>query len=202
MQQILLMNAEIGRGNVRLTRCQQLNAAQETVYTKTAGKLIWNKKASGRLSTLISPRELHKELDDIGFITAEHWWRAGWAKVLTRGNERVISHWLRAHHRRSRMLRGRWPLSCDCLDEETYGGGQVCGVKHTQMGHKIQEKGKPSHTQTLPYLHTLPSAHICLYRQLDGDGDGDDAGRGPGCIQVTYVKCHLFPALSFLLLNP
>lgn len=46
--------------------------AQETVYTKTVGKLIWNKKASGRFSTLISPRELHKELDDIGFITAEH----------------------------------------------------------------------------------------------------------------------------------
>lgn len=104
----------------------------------------------------------------------------------------MISHWLRAHHRRSRMLRGRWPLSCDCLDEGTYGRGQVWEVKHTQMGPEIQEKGKTPHPHKPSHTSTLHPAHICLYRQLDGDGDGDDAGRGPGCIQVTYVKCHLF----------
>lgn len=159
--------------------------------TQRRWEINLEQKAGGGFSTLISPCELHKEQDDIGFITAEHWWRAGWAKVLTRGNERVISHWLGAHHGRSRMLRGRWPLSCDCLDEETYGGAKYGGgVKHIQLGHNIQEKGKsphafsPTHAHTYIYtptpthtVHTAHSAHICLYRQFDGDDDGDDAGR-------------------------
>lgn len=49
MQQILLMNAEIGRGNVRLTHCQQLNAAQETVYTKTAGEINLEQKSQWQI---------------------------------------------------------------------------------------------------------------------------------------------------------
>lgn len=69
--------------------------------------------------------------------------------------------------------------------------GQVWGgVKHIQLGHNIQEKGKsphafsPTHAHTYIYtptpthtVHTAHSAHICLYRQFDGDDDGDDAGR-------------------------
>lgn len=32
----------------------------------------WEQKAGGTFSSLISPRALHEELDDIGFIAAEH----------------------------------------------------------------------------------------------------------------------------------
>lgn len=42
------------------------------MYTKDGGEINLEQKAGGRFSTLISPRELHKEQDDIGFITAEH----------------------------------------------------------------------------------------------------------------------------------
>lgn len=140
------------------------------VHTKTWGKLILEqkKKNSSRFSTLISPCELHKEQDDIGFITVEHWWRAGWAKVLTRGNERAISHWLRAHHRLSRMLRWRWPLSCDCLDEGTYGRAKYGGVKHTHTsGPQHSRKGKTlmhsvRHTQ---YKHSYTYTYtLCIQR--------------------------------------
>lgn len=135
----------------------------------------------------------------------EHWWRAGWAKVLTRGNERAISHWLRAHHRLSRMPRGRWPLSCDCLDEGTYGGAKYGGLNTHTAGAQHSRKRKTLmcktlSTQTPPHLHVLLT--LCVRRpfvwQLDGDdGDADsDAGGAPTAIQVTYVKCHLFCSLS------
>ncbi len=154
-------------------------------WTQRWWEINLEQKASGGFSTLISPRELHKEQDDIGFITVEHWWRAGWAKVLTRGNERVISHWLGAHHRRSRMLRGRWPLSCDCLDEETYGRAKYGGL-NTCSWDTTFKKGEnllalsQTHIYIYIYIHTHTehSGQICLYGQFDGD-DNDDAGGTP-----------------------
>lgn len=49
----------------------ELNANQENRPHIDAEKLIWNGKAGGRFSTLISLCELHTEQNDIGFITAK-----------------------------------------------------------------------------------------------------------------------------------
>ena len=121
-------------------------------------------------------------------------------KVLTRGNERVISHWLGAHHRRSRMLRGRWPLSYDCLDEETYGRARAQGVKRAQLGHNNQRKGTlmhpAAHMHHWQRTHSHTCTYTCLYRQFDSVDDAAD------CIQVTYVKCQFFRSIPLLSLPP
>lgn len=70
------------------------------------------------------------------------------------------------------MLRGRWPLSCDCLDEETYCRARYVGLNTHSWDTAFNER------ETLMYAHTVHSAHICWYRQLDGDGDDEDAGAG------------------------
>lgn len=69
----------------------------------------------------------------------------------------MISHWLGAHHRRSRMLRGRWPLSCDYLDM----AGPSTGVKHTHLGLNIQEKGENLHILTQTQTHI--DSNTCTY---------------------------------------
>lgn len=185
------MKAEIGQWNMRLARCQQ-HGGKWCIQRRW--EINFEQKASGRYSTLISPCELHKEQDDIGFITAKHWWRAGWAKVLTRGNERAISHWLGAHHRSSRMLGGRWPLSCDRLDEETYGRAGYEGLNTHSWASRAGKTLLDS-----VYKHSTPThpAHICLHRQLDGDGDDEDADAGR-----TPTAFRWLMSAFLLLLNP
>lgn len=178
----------------------ELNANQENRPHIDAEKLIWNEKAGSRFSTLISLCELHTEQNDIGFITAKLWWRARWVKVLTRGNGRAFTHWLRAHHRRSRVLRGRWPLSRDWLDEE----GQVSGVKRTHSWGTISEKrenvrsvghNNPAHLHRL-YNYTF--THTCLYRQLECHGDDDNADAGGTSTAFRWLTVYqLLSLLSY-----
>lgn len=144
------------------------------VYTKTVANSFRTKS----VSSLISLCELHKEQYDIGFITAEHRWRAGWVKVLTRENERVISHWLSAHHRRSRMLRGHWPLSCDCLEEEPHGRAKYEGLNtNTHVPQHSRKEKTLMQVYVHSHIYTLHIQYTFVYRQLDGDDDGADAGR-------------------------
>lgn len=49
MQQILLMNAEIRRGNVRLTRCQQLNAGPGNGVHKDGGEINLEQKSQWQI---------------------------------------------------------------------------------------------------------------------------------------------------------
>lgn len=76
-------------------------------------------------------------------------------------------------HTRSRMLRGRWPLSCDCLDEETYGRAKYGGLNTHSWATTLKERENPHaishiHTQTRVYKHP----HTCTYT---------------ACIQHTFV---------------
>lgn len=98
--------------------------------------------------------------------------------MLTRENERVISHWLSARHRRSRMLRGHWPLSCDCLEEEPHSRAKYEGLNTNTCATTFKERENAkalSETQAdkYVYIHTQPH----MYSQLDGDDDGADTGR-------------------------
>lgn len=93
----------------------------------------------------------------------------------------MISHWLGAHHARSRMLGGHWPLSCDRLDEETYGGAKNEGLNTHSWAQTLK---KNICTLSLS-IHSF-LAVLFLYGQFDGDCDAGSIHAGMEVISYTY----------------